>query len=411
MTTSAEAIRAWSGPAILGYGYRPFFLLGAIWAALAMALWVPMLSGAMPAPGGFGAVDWHAHGLLFGYTSAVIAGFLMTAVPNWTGRFPIVGWPLAALVGLWMAGRAAVSLPLGLSPLAVAAVDLAFPVALCAAIGREIVAGRNWRNLKVLGLVGLLAAANALFHWEAAVHGHAAGGVGARLGLAVVILLIVVIGGRIVPSFTRNWLAQRGPGPLPAAMDRLDKFATALTMMALFYWVVLPGDTVTGVLCLLAGLACLGRLARWQGWRTGAEPLVWVLHAGYALVGLGFLAVGLDALGLLPAGSGPQHVWMAGAIGLMTLAVMSRASLGHAGRPLRAGRGVTALYLAVAASVLARLVAGFLPGVPGLMHLAAALWTLGFGGFALLYWPILTRPRVAARKASAAPRDPASRPG
>ena len=400
MTTSAEAIRAWTGPAILSYGYRPFFLLAAIWAALAMALWVPMLTGAMPAPGALAPTDWHAHALLFGYTGAVIAGFLMTAVPNWTGRFPIVGWPLAGLVALWLAGRVAVTMP-GLSPLAVALVDLAFPVALAVAIGREIIAGRNWRNLKVLMLFAVLILANARFHWAAA-QGFAAGDWGARLGLAVVIVMIAVIGGRIVPSFTRNWLAQRGPGALPAAMDKFDNFAMVLSVMTLFFWVLLPLEPMTGVLCLLAAAVNLARLARWQGQRTAAEPLVWVLHAGFAFVGLGFLAVGLDALGWLPGGSGPQHVWMAGAIGLMTLAVMSRASLGHAGLPLSAGRGVLFLYLALIGAVAVRFLAGFLPAVPGLMHLAATLWIAAFAGFAVLYWSILTQPRADRRRANPA---------
>jgi uncharacterized protein involved in response to NO len=401
MTTSAQAIRAWTGPAILSYGYRPFFLLAAIWAALAMALWVPMMTGAMPAPGVFGPVDWHAHALLFGYTGAVIAGFLMTAVPNWTGRFPIVGWPLAVLVALWLAGRAAMTLPLGLSSLAVALVDLAFPVALAAAIGRELVAGRNWRNLKVLVLFAVLILANTRFHWAAA-EGYGAGDWGARLGLAVVIMMISVIGGRIVPSFTRNWLARQGPGALPAPMDRLDNVVMALTLMALLFWVALPFDMVTGILCLIAGVANLFRLARWQGQRTGGEPLVWVLHAGFAFVGLGFLAVGFGALGWLPGGTGPQHVWMAGAIGVMTLAVMSRASLGHAGLPLSAGRGVMALYLALIGAVLARFLAGFVP-VDWLLHLAATLWIAGFGGFAVLYWSILTRSRTDQRRANPAP--------
>ena len=402
MTTSAQAIRAWTGPAILSYGYRPFFLLAAIWAALAMALWVPMMTGVMPAPGVFGPVDWHAHALLFGYTSAVIAGFLMTAVPNWTGRFPIVGWPLAVLVALWLAGRVAMTLPLGLSPLAVALVDLAFPLALAFAIGRELVAGRNWRNLKVLVLFAVLILANARFHWAAA-EGFGAGDWGARLGLAVVIMMIAVIGGRIVPSFTRNWLARREPGRLPAPTDRFDNVAMALTLVALLFWVAMPFDIVTGILCLIAGAVNLVRLARWQGQRTGAEPLVWVLHAGFAFVGLGFLSVGADALGWLPGGTGPQHVWMAGAIGLMTLAVMSRASLGHAGLPLSAGRGVMALYLALIGAVAARFAAGFLPGATSPLHLAATLWIVGFAGFAVLYWTILTRSRVDQRRANPAP--------
>lgn len=393
MSTSAEQMRAWKGPALLSYGYRPFFLLGAIWAALAMALWVPMITGAFSLSGVFDPVSWHAHGLLFGYSSAVVAGFLMTAVPNWTGRFPIVGWQLAGLVGLWLVGRLAVTLPLGWPPLAIAALDLAFPVALALAIGREIVAGRNWRNLKVLGILGLLIVANGLYHLEAARGGYAAGGIGARLGLAALVVLIALIGGRIVPSFTRNWLVRQRAERLPASVDLWDNGAMALTILTGAVWVALPDAALTGALCLVAGAANLWRLSRWQGVQTGAEALVWVLHVGFAFVPLGFLAIGAENLGLLPMSLAGKHVWMAGAVGVMTLAVMSRASLGHAGLPLTAGRGVTWLYLALILSIIARFAAALLPGTVWLLHLAATGWILAFGGFAVLYWSILTKPR------------------
>src|SRR5690554_2766219 len=393
MTTSAEQIRAWQGPAILCYGYRPFFLLGGIWAAMVMVLWVPMLTGAIPSPSVLAPVDWNAHTLLFGYGTAVVAGFLTTAVPKWTGLFPIVGWPLGGLVALWVLGRCAVSTPLGLSPLTVALADLAFPVVFAAAIGREIVAGKNWRNLKVLALLALLTAANALFHWEAARTGYGAGGYGLRAGLAALIALIALIGGRIVPSFTRNWLAKQRALTMPAPAGRMDNVVMAITLPALVLWVIWPDTGVTGAALVLAGLANLFRLARWQGHRTLAEPLVWVLHVGWLFVPLGFLALGAEALGLLGSDSGAQHLWMAGAVGLMTVAVMTRASLGHAGLPLVAGRGVAGLYLALIVSVAARFAAGLAPQQGWLLHLAATGWVLGFAGFAVLYWPILTKSR------------------
>ncbi|WP_114966937.1 NnrS family protein [Alkalilacustris brevis] len=406
MPSTSQTIRAWNGPTLLSYGYRPFFLFGAIWAALAMALWVWALAGGqVPAPA-FSHLDWHVHGMLFGYPMAVVAGFLMTAVPNWTGRFPIVGWPLAVLVALWLAGRVAVTAPAGIGPVGVALIDLAFPLALGAAMLREIVAGRNWRNLKVLALLALIALGNGLFHWEAA-QGLGAQGWGARLGLAGLIALITLIGGRIVPSFTRNWLAARGPGPLPAAAGGVDNAVMAVTLLALALWAALPGTVLAGLACLLAGVANLARLARWQGLRCGAEPLVWVLHAGYAFVPLGFLAIGAQSLGAPGTASAAQHVWMAGAVGLMTLAVMSRASLGHAGLPLAAGRGVALLYLALIGSVAARFLHGLFP-LPATLHLAGALWITAFAGFALLYWPILARPRRAQRQANA-PRSVARR--
>lgn len=397
MTTSAEKIRAWKGPAILSFGFRPFFLLAGIWAALAMALWVLMLTGRDVLPTAFDPVSWHAHEFLFGYLGAVLAGFLLTAVPNWTGRLPIVGWPLAGLVALWVAGRAAIAVsalqPWGM----VMAADLAFPLALTAVLAREIVAGRNWKNLPVLALVLALTLANALFHYDAMQGGYPAGGLGLRLGLGVAVMLISLIGGRIVPSFTRNWLAQRRSPELPVPFGRADTVVLALTLVALAAWVIWPGHGVTALLCALAGAVQLWRLSRWSGRQTGAEALVWVLHAGYAFVPLGFLAV---AAGQFVPGLGPaaQHVWMAGAIGLMTLAVMTRASLGHAGRPLHATSPITALYVALIVAVLARFAAGGFPEQTWLLHLAAGAWIAAFAGFAVIYWPILARPKTAPRR-------------
>jgi len=398
MTTSAQQIRDWKGPAILSYGYRPFFLLATLWAALAMALWVFMLAGRAPLPVAMDPVSWHAHGLLFGYGWAVIAGFLMTAVPNWTGRFPIVGWPLAGLVALWLTGRVAMSVSALLPGWAVALADLAFPVVLIAAILREIVAGKNWRNLRVMVVLAVLLAANAGYHGEAA-SGYAAGGYSARAALAALVMLIALIGGRIVPSFTRNWLAARKSAALPAPLGRGDIGVMAVSVAALALWVVWPGERLVGMACLLAGLANLWRLARWQGLRCLSEPLVWVLHVAYLFIPLGFVVVGLAAMGIGAEGAA-KHLWMAGAVGLMTLAVMTRASLGHSGLPLTAGAGVSALYLALIASVVARLALGWWPGAGWLTHLAGAGWIAAMGGFALLYWPILTRPKAAAKRAN-----------
>lgn len=396
MSSTAEQMRAWTGPAILTYGFRPFFLGGALWAVLAMALWVPMLAGLVTLPIAFDPVSWHAHEFLFGYLGAVVAGFLLTAVPNWTGRLPIVGWPLGGLFALWLAGRGAVLVSLHLPPVAVALADLALPVALAAVIAREIVAGRNWRNLTVLGMLGVFALGNAGFHWEAARGDYAAQGYGLRLGLGAAIMMIAVIGGRIVPSFTRNWLVRRGAGRLPVPpMQRLDKVALLALLVALGLWVAAPQAGATALALLLAGTLHLVRLARWAGERTAAEPLVWVLHLGYAFVPLGALAIAgaAQAPGAL-GGAAAQHLWMAGGVGLMTLAVMTRATLGHTGRALTAGAGTTMLYLALVAAVIARLAAGIWPMQAALLHsLSGLAWLGAFGGFAALYGPLLLRPK------------------
>ena len=395
MTTTAAQMRAWQGPALLTYGFRPFFFGAGLWAVLAMGLWIPMLSGHLALPTAFDPVSWHAHAFLFGYLGAVIAGFLLTAVPNWTGRLPIVGWPLGGLAVLWLLGRLAVSVSEGVSPLLVALADLAFPVALALVLAREIIAGRNWRNLIVLAMLTVFTLGNAVFHWEAAQGGMPAQGMGLRIALGAAIMMIGVIGGRVVPSFTRNWRVKRGAGRLPAPpMQRFDKLALLVLLGALILWVLWPAARITGVALSVAGLVHLLRMARWAGDRTGAEPLVWVLHAGYAFVPLG--ALGLGAALLWPGVVGlaaAQHLWMAGAVGVMTLAVMTRATLGHSGQVLTAGRGTQAIYALMILSVLARLAAGLVPGQAGALHmLAGAGWLGAFGLFAVIYGGLHLRP-------------------
>jgi uncharacterized protein involved in response to NO len=390
--TTMDSVRRWRGPAVLGYGFRPFFLLAGIWAALAMALWVAVLAG-VALPSRLAPVDWHAHELLYGYLPAVLAGFLLTAVPNWTGRLPVVGWPLLGLALVWAAGRAATFFSAGLPFALATAADVAFLALLALVLAREIATGRNWRNLPVILAVLVLLAGNLAFHLDAP-GGAAAQGFGARLGIAAAVALIALIGGRIVPSFTRNWLARRPGAPLPAAPGRLDAAALALALAALLAWVAAPGSPAGGGLCLAAAAAHALRHARWRGWHTRSEPLLLVLHVGYAFVPLGFATVGLAALrpDLVPPSSA-LHAWTAGAIGVMTLAVMTRAALGHTGRPLTAGPLLATIYALATAAALARVAAGL---GPALLHLAATLWILAFALFALAFFPVLTRPRPAA---------------
>ncbi|PKP84710.1 MAG: short-chain dehydrogenase [Alphaproteobacteria bacterium HGW-Alphaproteobacteria-2] len=395
MSGSAARMRAWAGPAILSVGFRPFFLLAGIWAALAMALWLAILAGALALPTAFDPVAWHAHEFLWGYLGAVATGFLLTAVPNWTGRLPITGWGLAGLAGLWLVGRVAVAVSAHLPPLAVALADLAFLLALAGVLLREIIAGRNWHNLMVVALLALLLAGNAAFHWSAAQGGTPASGMGLRLGIAAAVMMIALIGGRIVPSFTRNWLAGTGRAARPAPFGAPDRAALATGAAALAAWVLWPAALATGVLCLLAGVLHALRLSRWAGRHTGTEALVWVLHAGYGFVPLGFLAMGAALMGLGGA-NGAQHLWMAGGIGVMTLAVMTRASLGHSGRALHAGAGTAAVYLLAIAAVLARALYGWLPE-QALLQLSGAAWIAAFGLFSVLYWPVLALPRLARR--------------
>lgn len=391
-TTSAEQMRGWRGRALLSYGFRPFFLGGAVWAAPVMVLWVPTLAGDLTLPTAFDPVSWHAHEFLFGYLGAVATGFLLTAVPNWTGRLPIVGWRLGLLALLWLTGRLAVAVSAHLPPGIVAAADLAFPLLLALACGREIVAGRNWRNLIVLAVLAVLILGNALFHREAAQGDPAAQGSGLRLGLGAAILMIALVGGRIVPSFTRNWLVRRGGGALPVPpMQGFDRLSLAALAAAALVSVLAPDSGVTGMSLPGAGGLHPARLSRWCGHRTLAEPMVLVLHLGYLFLPLGALAIAAGVLwpGLLDQAAA-QHLWMAGGIGLMTLAMMTRASLSHTGQALTAGPGTVALYAAATAATLVRFAAGiWTQAADWLVPLAGIAWIAAFAGFALAYGPAL----------------------
>jgi len=388
----------YAGPAIFSYGFRPFFLGGAVWAGLSVVLWLPQYFGEMSLPTAFGPLDWHIHEMIYGYVGAVSAGFLLTAIPNWTGRLPINGYPLAGLFALWLAGRVAILGSAIWGARLAAAIDVAFLVLLAAAVTREIVAGNNKRNLRILVLLGVLIAGNIVFHLEAIRYGSAE--YGARLGIAAIVALISLVGGRIVPSFTHNWLTRSNPGRLPISFSRFDAIAIGASVLALVSWIVLPQSIISGAMLIIAGLLQAVRLLRWAGDRTLADRLVLVLHVAYAFVPIGFLLLG--AAILRPADwpiSAGLHAWMTGAAGLMTLAVMTRASLAHTGCKLVASRPTQMIYLCALVAALARIFAAFEPS-SALLHIAAFAWILAFGGFAAVYGPLLMgRPPVWAEKA------------
>lgn len=395
--TTMERSRNWTGPAVLSFGFRPFFLCGAVYAAGLIAVWVPWFLGFLSLDMAVPPVAWHAHELLFGYVPAVVAGFLLTSVPNWTGRLPVAGWPLAALFAAWTVGRLGMAGSAALGPLATALVTLLFPVALAAVVGQEIVAGKNWRNLKVLGVLSVLIGAQTLFHWELWRFGQ--GTHGARLAVAATVTLIMLVGGRLIPSFTGNWLKKRRAARLPAPFSRFDKVAVGLGILALAVWVVRDDgfldERLTGALLLAAGVAQAARLARWQPHRTLGEPLVLILHTAYAFIPAGFLLAGWASLaGGAAYGSAALHAWTAGAIGGMTLAVMTRATLGHTGRALAASWPTVALYAAVTVAAVARIAAALDPQhTMLLMPLAGAAWVAAFLIFGVVYGRMLLAPR------------------
>ena len=386
-TTPAPRRRAYQGPAILSYGFRPFFLLGAIYAGLAILVWLPVFHGELVLHSAFAPRDWHVHEMLFGYLPAVMTGFLFTAIPNWTGRLPIQGRPLLTLVLVWIAGRVAVTASAEIGWLAAFLIDTSFLALVAAAATREILAGKNWRNLKVVVLITLLLAGDVAFHIEAHVNGTA--DVSIRIGIATVVLLISLIGGRIIPSFTRNWLARERPGRLPAPFGRLDVAIVAITAVILLIWIVRQEGALVGTTLAVAGLLHLVRLGRWAGDRTFGERLVLILHVGYAFVPLGFLFGAASAFGLLSPSAG-LHAWMAGSAGIMTLAVMTRASLGHTGQRLIASLSTQAIYAAALVAVLARICAVIETAhSDALLHLAAAAWSVAFFGFSVTFGPAL----------------------
>lgn len=385
--------RAYAGPAFLSGGFRPFFLFAGIYAGLVMVLWLPLFEGEIGWRMRFGPIDWHAHEILFGVVASVIAGFLLTAIPNWTGRLPIQGMRLLFLVLAWVAGRLAVNFSALLPAFVVAAVDLLFLVVLFAAAAREIVAGKNWRNLRVLAPLAVLIAANILHHYEMASGGD--GAVGRRLAIAAILSLILLIGGRIIPSFTHNWLVRANPGRLPVPFNRFDAVAMGVGVAALGAWVVAPLHPVTGALLLIAGIVHAVRMSRWAGHRTFRDRLVLILHVAYAFIPLGFVLSGVAAFVPTFAPGAGLHAWTAGAMGTMTLAVMSRAALGHTGQALAAKPALQAVYACIVIGALARIAAALLPSAAfALHHVAAVGWVVAYFGFAVLYAPLLIKPRI-----------------
>src|SRR5262245_55812876 len=364
--------RDYAGPALFSYGFRPFFLAGAAWAALGVLLWLPQYFGEITLPTAFAPLDWHVHEMLFGYVAAVVAGFLLTAIPNWTGRLPIQGAPLVMLVLTWVAGRVVTAMSGWSGWIEALLVDAAFLLLMAGAAAREIIAGRKWNNLKIVAIVCLIAAANIAFHLEAHFNGVAE--YATRAGIALVVTLIGVVGGRIVPSFTRNWLARRGPGRLPVPFGRFDAFAMLVGSLALVVWVVASSGRIAAVLLFAAGFLHLARLVRWTGYRTFSDRLVLILHLAYALIPVGFFLAALSALALVIP-SAAVHAWTGGAIGSMTIAVMTRASLGHTGRALSASFVTQVVYASIVVAALARICAALEPShaIP-LLTVAGVAW-------------------------------------
>lgn len=376
---------------LLAKGFRPFFLLAALQAVVTLPVWLAVLSGWGPdLP--LGPMVWHAHEMVFGFTVAVIAGFLLTAAGNWTGRETARGPALAGLCVLWLVGRVAclVDAPPLLGALACAS----FYVALGVALGRPLLAAKNRRNYGLLLIVLALGACDAATHLGALMPERGLSRLAPLWAVDLVVVMMVLVSGRIVPMFTRNALGD----PRIVNEPWLDRGALAACVLVAACGVLLRDVRVTAAVSLLAGVLVLARARRWGGHRTLGHPLLWILHAGHAFIAVGLLLRAASGLiGGVPSGA-TLHALTAGAIGCLTLGMMSRVTLGHTGRMLAAPTGMSIAFAAVALGATVRILAPLTPSVQlPLLVLGGGAWSLGFLGFLLTQAPMLARPRVDGR--------------
>ena len=374
------------GFALWQLGFRPFYWLASVFAALSIGLWALQFAGWLGTPYLAGPM-WHAHEMVFGFTLAVVVGFLFTAGRNWSGRPTPTGAPLMALAALWVAGRVLVLTPWGW---AAAAANVAFPLAAAVGLAVPFIAARNKRNYFFIGLLVLMAAAALGVHLAQLGVTTLPGWVGIQVALDVVLFMMAVMGGRVIPMFTNS---------IPAANATkrpwLEKAALGSTLALLAADALGLRGGLLAALVLLCALAHLARWARWQPWKTLRTPLVWVLHAAYLWIPL-HLALRALAEGGVVSASVATHALTVGAIGGLVIGMMTRTALGHTGRPLKAGRADVACYLLVLGAALVRVALPLLAPAQ-LVHAvlaSAALWSAGFALYALAYWPVLSRVRA-----------------
>jgi uncharacterized protein involved in response to NO len=373
--------------ALWNLGFRPFYLLAAAFGAASVLLWAVQFSGLLPAAYLQGS-GWHGHEMLFGYATAVIAGFLLTAVRAWTNHTTPSGVPLMALALLWVCGRILVLTPFAM---AAALVNASFPLAIAVAIGIPIWRSRNVRNYFFVGLLTLIGALTLAVHLGLHQRLNIPSQLGLQLALDVVLFIMAVMAGRVIPMFTNNGI----PGANATRNPLLEKAALG-TVIALFLadLLRLPPALVAAI-TFAAALAHGARLMLWKPWRTLATPLVWVLHGAYAWIVVHLALRGLLALDLL-AGSFAIHALTVGAIGGLTIGMMTRTARGHTGRPLAADGFELAMFLLIQAAAIVRVFGGI--GLPGQyltsVQLSSLLWAAAFTLYAVRYWPVLTRPRL-----------------
>ena len=383
----AKAPAVTAGFALWNLGFRPFYLLASLFGAFSVLLWAAQFSGYLPSAYLQGPV-WHGHEMLFGYATAVIAGFLLTAVRAWTNQLTPSGMPLMALAALWVCGRVLVLTPFAMTA---AMVNAAFPVAVAVAIGIPLFRSRNVRNYFFVGLLVLMGVLILAVHLALRERFEISPRLGLQLALDVVLFIMVVVGGRVIPMFTNNGV----PGTNATRHALVEKFALGTVILLFAADLLQLPQTVIAMIALAGGLAHGVRLYLWKPWRTLATPLVWVLHAAYAWIVVHLALRGLFALQLL-TGSYATHALTVGAIGGLTLGMMIRTARGHTGRPLAADGFELTMFLLIQVAAVVRVFGGI--ASPGLyrpsVQLSALLWAAAFGLYAIRYWPVLTRPRL-----------------
>ena len=381
--------------ALFRYGFRPFFLAAGLAALLLVPWWAAALAWGVPLGTSWPAALWHGHEMLFGFIVAAVAGFLLTAVPSWTGARGFAGWPLVLLAGLWLTGRIGVSASAGLPLPVVAALDLSFLPALAGFVLVPLVRARN-RNSPLLAVLLTLWLTNVAFYWGLT-HGDSIFARHALLvGIDIVLLLVTVIGGRIVPAFTSSALKQQGIGISLRAWRGMTPLAVGVMVVAVICDLFRPESVAAGAVALAAGVIQAVRLAQWRMLRTLRTPIVWVLHVAYLWLPVGLVLKGLALIFALAFAAYYLHALTIGAAALMIMAVMTRASLGHTGRPLVVSGATAYAYGLLAAAAVVRV---FGPALLPLAYvkivvLAAALWAVAFGIYLWGYTPMLIAPRV-----------------
>lgn len=381
----------YSGPPLLAKGFRPFFLGAALLAALDMGLWLLFVAGGAAPLGTFDPTFWHAHELVFGFGVAVVAGFLLTAVANWTGRETLVGRPLGALVALWLAARIAFVVP-ALPPVLVSVLDLVFLPALAVAIARPIITTRNRRNYVMLAVLTLLFVLNLLMHLDLYGRSFIDRRHAALLTIDVLMFLIAFMAARIFPMFTRN---ATGVASIHNIVV-LDRLALAALGAVVLTSAIAPATTVVAVVSLLAAALLVARSAPWGFTAALRDPLLWVLHAGHLFIVIGLVLRALSIFTSTIPEVAATHALTVGALGLTTLGMMARVALGHTGRKLIAPRPASIAFALVLAAALARTI-GAIVEPPTSRHsamLAGALWSLAFLLYAVSYARILLSRRA-----------------